>query len=199
MKLRGKLPNFLHADPHCLKFPMFYLVTSDSLPIKAGKSLGNFLNFWNDEICCSKNKTRTSYLMNPAYKIQWKSLTSAAKLLLAQEGRMFCSFVANVSLFSDCIIFKHHSWMKNVLNSNFMFRPYFFISACMKINVENEKEDVVKFNVLSKCEQLVNDRCLERRIYVMKSVQRINVSLLPSQRNISFTVTPSRVALVSLS
>lgn len=69
----------------------------------------------------------------------------------------------------------------------------------MKINVENEKEDVVKFNVLSKCEQLVNDRCLERRIYVMKSVQRINVSLLPSQRNISFTVTPSRVALVSLS
>lgn len=89
--------------------------------------------------------------------------------------------------------------MKNVLNSNFMFRPYFFISACMKINVENEKEDVVKFNVLSKCEQLVNDRCLERRIYVMKSVQRINVSLLPSQRNISFTVTPSRVALVSSS
>lgn len=56
--------------PICLKFPMFYLVTSDSLPIKAGKSLGNLLNFWNDEICCSKNKTSTSYLMNPAYEIK---------------------------------------------------------------------------------------------------------------------------------
>lgn len=69
----------------------------------------------------------------------------------------------------------------------------------MKISAENKKEDVVKFNVLSKCELLANDRRLERRIYVMKSVLRMNVSLLPSQRNISFTVTPSRVALVSLS
>lgn len=38
----------------------------------------------------------------------------------------------------------------------------------MKMRAENEKD--VKFNALSKCELLVNDRCLERRIFVMKSV-----------------------------
>lgn len=39
----------------------------------------------------------------------------------------------------------------------------------MKTSAENEKEDV-KFNALSKCELLANDRCLERRIFVTKSV-----------------------------
>lgn len=54
----------------CLKFSMFHLVTSDSLPIKAGKSLGNLLNVCNDENGCSKNKTGISYQKNPAYKIE---------------------------------------------------------------------------------------------------------------------------------
>lgn len=53
----------------CLKFSMFHLVTSDSLPIKAGKSLGNLLKVWNDENGGSEKKTSTSYLKNPAYKI----------------------------------------------------------------------------------------------------------------------------------
>lgn len=39
-----------------------------------------------------------------------------------------------------------------------------------EISAENEKEDVVKFNAMSKCELLANDRCLERRIFVIKSV-----------------------------
>lgn len=59
--------------------------------------------------------------------------------------------------------------MKNVLSSNFIFSSYFFISACMKMSAEDEKEDV-KFNALSKCELLASDWCLERRIFVVKSV-----------------------------
>lgn len=54
----------------CLKISVFHLVTSDSLPIKAGKNLGNLLNVWNDENGWSKNKTSTSYQKNPAYKIE---------------------------------------------------------------------------------------------------------------------------------
>lgn len=89
-----------------MKFPMFYLLTSDCLPIKAGKSLGNLLKVWNDENGCSKNKTTTSYQMNPAYEIKWKSLPSAAKRLFDSGRQKFCSvpLVANLSLFSDCII-----------------------------------------------------------------------------------------------
>lgn len=40
----------------CLKFPMFCLVTSDSLPSKAGKSLSSLLNVGNHENGCSKKK-----------------------------------------------------------------------------------------------------------------------------------------------